>query len=189
MVGICGSLYTIERFGRRTLILTATAILIVLNVCIASLGFAEQTSSVQSATLGLICIWVFSYSCGLSGSCWSAPAECPTLRLRAKTMSAILASNALANVLWGSTVSFLGYSTRADGMQLPLMLSSDGGAGSVGWGQKTLYLFVGLGSIGFGLNYLLLPEVRHVDDWEVIPADLVDQRTVRGAFHPEMGLG
>lgn len=105
MTGIIGSLYTIERFGRRTLIITATCILIIINTIIASLGFVEQSATVQNTTLALICIWVFSYSCGLSGSCWSAPAECPTLRLRAKTMSAILGTNALSNVLYGSTVS------------------------------------------------------------------------------------
>lgn len=105
MTGIAGSLYTIERFGRRTLILTASCILIVINTIIASIGFMPETSNTQSATLALICIWVFSYSCGLSGSCWSAPAEVATMRLRAKSISAILMTNALSNVLYGSTVS------------------------------------------------------------------------------------
>lgn len=104
MTGIGGSLYTIEKFGRRTLIIISSCVLIAINTTIASMGFVEQTKTVQNATLALICIWVFTYSCGLSGSCWSAPAECPTLRLRAKTMSAILGTNALSNVLYGSTV-------------------------------------------------------------------------------------
>lgn len=105
MIGIIGSLYTIERFGRRKLIITSTSILLVLNVCVASLDFAEDSGPIQQATLGLICIWVFIYACGLSSTCWAAPAECPTLRLRAKTMSAILMTNSLSNVLYSSTVS------------------------------------------------------------------------------------
>lgn len=146
MIGIVGSLYTIERFGRRKLIITSTLILISLNVCVASLDFVPDSSAVQQATLALICLWVFTYACGLSSTCWAAPAECPTLRLRAKTMSAILMTNSLSNVLYSSTI--------------PLMISSDGRSGAVGWGRRTLFLFVCLGAIGLTGNYFFLPETK-----------------------------
>ncbi|WVW82919.1 hypothetical protein I302_104933 [Kwoniella bestiolae CBS 10118] len=136
------SFYGIERLGRRTLILSGGLACTVFNVAIASLGFAKKSSSVDSATLAFICLWVFMYAFGFAGTGWTCAAEIATPRLRAKTTAFAASTNAISGAIFNSTV--------------PLMIS----ATSRNWGVKTLYMFAILGGVGTVINFFLLPETK-----------------------------
>ncbi|WVQ63618.1 uncharacterized protein L199_001771 [Kwoniella botswanensis] len=139
------SFYLVERAGRRTLILCGGAASAVLCVVIGVMGVIEQTTSSQSASLAVICIWVVVYALCFAGTGWLLAGEISTPRLRAKTSSFIAATNAIAGTLYNTTV--------------PLMLGTDG-AGARGWGLKTLFMFAILSAVGTVLCYFLVPETK-----------------------------
>ncbi|OCF31720.1 hypothetical protein I316_06527 [Kwoniella heveanensis BCC8398] len=136
------SFYGIERFGRRTLILSGGLSCTVFNIAIASLGFAHKSDSTDSATLAFICLWVFMYAFGFAGTGWTCAAEIATPRLRAKTTAFAASTNAISGAIFNSVV--------------PLMIS----ATSRNWGVKTLYMFAILGGTGTVINFFLLPETK-----------------------------
>ncbi|WRT68794.1 uncharacterized protein IL334_005774 [Kwoniella shivajii] len=139
------SFYLVERTGRRTLILYGGVASVVLCVIIGTMGVIEQTTSSQSATLAVICMWVVVYALCFAGTGWLLAGEISTPRLRAKTASFVAATNAIAGTLYNTTV--------------PLMLGTDG-AGARGWGLKTLYMFAILSAGGTVLCYFLVPETK-----------------------------
>ncbi|WWC89877.1 uncharacterized protein L201_004805 [Kwoniella dendrophila CBS 6074] len=136
------SFYGIERFGRRTLILSGGAACTLFNVAIAGLGFAKKSDATDNATLAFICLWVFMYAFGFAGTGWTCAAEIATPRLRAKTTAFAASTNAISGAIFNSTV--------------PLMIA----ATSRNWGVKTLFMFAILGGIGTVINFFLLPETK-----------------------------
>jgi SP family sugar:H+ symporter-like MFS transporter len=98
------SFYTVERFGRRTLILAGAIGCFIFNLVIASFGFAETSDAVNSAMLAMICLWVFTYAACFAGSCWTVAGEIATPRLRAKTLSFVVGTNAISGIIFNSAV-------------------------------------------------------------------------------------
>jgi uncharacterized membrane protein YfcA len=74
----------------------------------ASLDFMEPNKAWQNAMLALICIWVGTYAVSLSASCWGAGGEVSTPRLRAKTMSIVIAVHNINIAVWSTSVSGYG---------------------------------------------------------------------------------
>jgi SP family sugar:H+ symporter-like MFS transporter len=106
--------YLIERLGRRTLVLAGGIGCCIFNILIGSMGLLEQTSAVQSATLAIICMWVFTYACGFAGTGWTVAGEVATPRLRAKTTAFVAATNAISGAIYNSTVSVVEPVSRCD---------------------------------------------------------------------------
>ncbi|TYJ58911.1 hypothetical protein B9479_000344 [Cryptococcus floricola] len=138
------SFYTIERFGRRTLILAGGVGCTIFNVIIGATGFMPKNSTTtDNTTLAFICLWVFTYATTFAGTCWSISAEVATPRLRAKATAFAISTNAMSGALFNTTV--------------PLMISTT----SRNWGVKTLFMFAILCGFGTIINYFLLPETKN----------------------------
>ncbi|ODN95257.1 hypothetical protein L198_04646 [Cryptococcus wingfieldii CBS 7118] len=138
------SFYTIERFGRRTLILAGGVGCTIFNVIIGATGFMPKDSTTtDNTTLAFICLWVFTYATTFAGTCWSISAEVATPRLRAKATAFAISTNAISGALFNTTV--------------PLMISTT----SRNWGVKTLFMFAILCGFGTIINYFLLPETKN----------------------------
>ncbi|ODN77562.1 hypothetical protein L202_04732 [Cryptococcus amylolentus CBS 6039] len=138
------SFYTIERFGRRTLILAGGVGCTIFNVIIGATGFMPKDSTTtNNTTLAFICLWVFTYATTFAGTCWSISAEVATPRLRAKATAFAISTNAMSGALFNTTV--------------PLMISTT----SRNWGVKTLFMFAILCGFGTIINYFLLPETKN----------------------------
>ncbi|WVQ72838.1 hypothetical protein IAR50_002399 [Cryptococcus sp. DSM 104548] len=138
------SFYTIERFGRRTLILVGGVGCTIFNVIIGATGFMPKNSTTtDNTTLAFICLWVLTYATTFAGTCWSISAEVATPRLRAKATAFAISTNAMSGALFNTTV--------------PLMISTT----SRNWGVKTLFMFAILCGFGTIINYFLLPETKN----------------------------
>lgn len=144
LFGLLVSFYTVEKFGRRTLILTGGVTLAIVNIVIACLGFPDKTDTVLNLTLAFICIWVFLYATMFAGTAWTLAGEIASPRLRSKTTTFSTNTYSIHGLVFSTTV--------------PFMLATSG-PGARNWGQKSLFLFAILSAIGTVVNYFIVPEV------------------------------
>ncbi|KAK7224294.1 hypothetical protein V2G26_012297 [Clonostachys chloroleuca] len=126
VVGIIIGFYTIDKVGRRTLVIGGGAMMAVLSAIVGGLGFIKQNSASGAALVALCSIWAFVYANSLAPIGWISLVEISSPQLRAKTTSLAVTIQYLTGIIFNYCV--------------PLMLSNQ----YAGWGQKTGLFFAGL---------------------------------------------
>ncbi|KAM0335047.1 hypothetical protein ACHAQA_000081 [Verticillium albo-atrum] len=142
VIGIILSFYTVDKVGRRNLVIYGGAGMAVLSLLVGGLGFMKQTSASGSALVALCSMWAFVYANTLAPIGWVSLVEISTPVLRAKTTSVAVTIQYLSGVLFNYTV--------------PLMLSNQ----YAGWGQKTGLFFGGATLLYLIPCVLLYPETK-----------------------------
>ncbi|CAK7204310.1 hypothetical protein SEUCBS139899_007065 [Sporothrix eucalyptigena] len=137
---------TIDKLGRRPLLLTTLTIITLCNLFMGVVGTLAQrndnlfTSAQSAAAVALSCIWVAAYAMGPAPMGYAFLADTSTPVLRAKTTG-------FASALTGLFALIFNYST-------PLMISTQ----DAGWGIRVGYFYAPLGLITLILTYFTIPE-------------------------------
>jgi hypothetical protein len=66
VVGILTSFYTVDKVGRRSLVIYGGAAMCVINVLVGGLGFMKQSNASGIALVFLCCLWAFVYANSLA---------------------------------------------------------------------------------------------------------------------------
>lgn len=133
----------IDRLGRRPLALAGMAALLAIDVAAGALAFSMRSKSHVLAIAALSFLFNFFWAASFYSLSNVMPAEIPTIKLRAYTMSYTIA--------WAQTTAVI--TTIA----VPQLTAADG----AGLGAKTYLVFAGcmVGIIAF--VYFLMPETRN----------------------------
>ena len=147
-------------FGRRTLLLGASATISMTMLGIGISGFSIQTEASKNAVVALTCIFFAAYATGIAPVGPSYQGETATPRLRAKTNSI---SQALGQS-WGLIFAYT----------IPLMIIHRGEYGflntrtcltrilqGAGWGVKTAFFFFCTNTILLVMFYFFMPEYKN----------------------------
>ncbi|KAH6876392.1 general substrate transporter [Thelonectria olida] len=142
VVGIIIAFYTVDKVGRRTLVIGGGVAMALICFIVGGLGFMEQTSASGMALVALCSLWAFVYANSLAPIGWISLVELSTPSLRAKTTSIAVTIQYLTGILFNYTV--------------PLMLSNQ----NAGWGQKIGLFFGGITLLYLIPVVLLFPETK-----------------------------
>ncbi|KAH6695908.1 general substrate transporter [Leptodontidium sp. MPI-SDFR-AT-0119] len=142
VVGILTSFYTVDKVGRRALLLYGGAAMCVINFAVGGLGFLEPTNASGIALVFLCSLWAFVYANSLAPIGWISLVESSSPQLRAKTTAIAVTIQYCTGILFSYTV--------------PLMLSDQ----NAGWGQKTGLFFGGTTLVYLIPCILLFPETK-----------------------------
>ncbi|RSH84102.1 hypothetical protein EHS25_005347 [Saitozyma podzolica] len=138
VVFVAISFFTVEKVGRRRLLLIGGVLMI---ACLMIVGGMGTIKTQTSATGGLCLVAVYALTAGPIGYVYLA--ETSTVVLRAKTTTTAAAMTGMLNLV----VNYC----------MPLMLSTTG----ANWGVKgTSFFYAGTGLIGLVLVYFFIPETR-----------------------------
>ena len=97
---VCGTLYVVDRFGRRTNILYGVGTIIVVNFIIGGTGLVKDNDQALKATISFMMMYGFFYNFGLGSVCYPIASENPTSALRTKTIGLALSSTNIAGMVW-----------------------------------------------------------------------------------------
>ncbi|KAH7258754.1 hypothetical protein MRS44_009735 [Fusarium solani] len=142
VVGILISFYTVDKVGRRTLVIAGGAAMATICFIVGGLGFMKQTSASGMALVALCSLWAFVYANSLAPIGWISLVEISSPSLRAKTTSIAVTIQYMTGILFNYTV--------------PLMLSNQG----AGWGQKIGLFFGGITLVYLIPCVLMFPETK-----------------------------
>ncbi|KAF5006850.1 hypothetical protein FDECE_6797 [Fusarium decemcellulare] len=142
VVGIIISFYTVDKVGRRTLVIWGGAAMATICFIVGGLGFMTQTSASGMALVALCSLWAFVYANSLAPIGWISLVEISSPSLRAKTTSIAVTIQYLTGILFNYCV--------------PLMLSNQ----YAGWGQKIGLFFGGITLVYLIPCVMLFPETK-----------------------------
>ncbi|KAJ0149867.1 Uncharacterized protein HZ326_7543, partial [Fusarium oxysporum f. sp. albedinis] len=142
VVGIIISFYTVDKVGRRTLVIGGGAAMATICLIVGGLGFIKQTSASGMALVALCSLWAFVYANTLAPIGWISLVEISSPSLRAKTTSIAVTIQYATGILFNYTV--------------PLMLSNQ----NAGWGQKIGLFFGGITLVYLIPCILMFPETK-----------------------------
>ncbi|KAG4259894.1 hypothetical protein FPRO03_12544 [Fusarium proliferatum] len=142
VVGIIISFYTVDKVGRRTLVIGGGATMATICFIVGGLGFMKQTSASGMALVALCSLWAFVYANTLAPIGWISLVEISSPSLRAKTTSIAVTIQYATGILFNYTV--------------PLMLSNQ----NAGWGQKIGLFFGGITLVYLIPCILMFPETK-----------------------------
>jgi SP family sugar:H+ symporter-like MFS transporter len=92
------SFYTIEKFGRRTLLIYGAALMLICEFIIAIVGTAAPDSKAATTCLIVfVCIYIFGFASSWGPTAWVVIGEIFPLPVRAKGVALATASNWLWN--------------------------------------------------------------------------------------------
>lgn len=92
------SFYTIEKFGRRTLLIYGALAMVVCEFVVAIVGTVKEGSAAASTCLVVfVCIYIFAFASTWGPSAWVLIGELFPLPIRAKGVALCTASNWLWN--------------------------------------------------------------------------------------------
>lgn len=140
------SFYTLDKIGRRPLLLGAMVVISIANFAVGICGFYLDSQATKNGVIVLACIWITAYASGLAPVGPSYQGESSTLRLRAKTNSMSQAGGQMFGLIFNYTV--------------PLMLANKS-AGGAGWGVKTTFFFGATNTLLLILYFFQIPEVSN----------------------------
>ncbi|KAF2718225.1 MFS general substrate transporter [Polychaeton citri CBS 116435] len=139
--GSVTGLFLVDNIGRRLLMLVSFGSLLIIDICMGGLGFADSTNlRVIKAMSALSLIFGFFYASTMGPLTWLNAAELPTARLRTITNASVLLSNSLTNLL----VTYI----------VPFIANADAGD----LGPKTYLIFAGFMFAGFIIAYIWFPD-------------------------------
>ncbi|KAF4334038.1 general substrate transporter [Fusarium beomiforme] len=142
VVGIIISFYTVDKVGRRTLVIGGGAAMATICLIVGGLGFMKQTNASGMALVALCSLWAFVYANTLAPIGWISLVEISSPSLRAKTTSIAVTIQYATGILFNYTV--------------PLMLSNQ----NAGWGQKIGLFFGGITLVYLIPCILIFPETK-----------------------------
>ncbi|RFN47645.1 maltose permease mal31 [Fusarium flagelliforme] len=142
VVGIIIAFYTVDKVGRRTLVIYGGAAMATICFVVGGLGFMKQTSASGMALVALCSLWAFVYANTLAPIGWISLVEISSPSLRAKTTSIAVTIQYATGILFNYTV--------------PLMLSNQ----NAGWGQKIGLFFGGITLVYLIPCILTFPETK-----------------------------
>ncbi|KAI9709509.1 MAG: hypothetical protein M1820_003269 [Bogoriella megaspora] len=137
------SFYTIEKFGRRTLLIYGAVAMVFCEFIIAIVGTADKGS--QAANICLIvfvCIYIFFFAMTWGPGAWVLISEIFPLPIRAKGVALATASNWFWNCIIGVIT--------------PYMVDSDEG----NLGSKVFFVWGSLCCVCVLFSYFLVPETK-----------------------------
>ncbi|GFZ52068.1 hypothetical protein JCM24511_09840 [Saitozyma sp. JCM 24511] len=148
--GLIVAAFTVDKFGRRFLLLTGESINLICVLFMGVIGTlarqngGELSSTSSNAIVALACIWVAAYSMSAGPLGWAYVADTATPVLRAKTTSFAAALTCCFGLIFNYTT--------------PIMLSPQ----QANWGIEIGYFFAGLSALGLVLIYFTVPETRRL---------------------------
>jgi sugar porter (SP) family MFS transporter len=105
LVGLMGSFFTLDFFGRRPTLIGGSAICAVCCWALGGIGFMSTPNGV--GLVSLACLWVFFYNLSLGPMGYNYVGEVPTQRLRSKVASIAFALYAAFNIVFAYIVPYM----------------------------------------------------------------------------------
>jgi MFS family permease len=110
-VNVCStplSFYTIERFGRRTLLIYGALLMLISEFIIAIVGTAAPRSEAASKVLiAFVCVYIFGFASTWGPAAWVIIGELFPLPIRAKGVALSTASNWFWNCIIGVVTPYM----------------------------------------------------------------------------------
>ncbi|EAA26741.1 general substrate transporter [Neurospora crassa] len=146
LVNVCStpiSFYTMEKLGRRTLLIWGALGMLICEFIVAIVGTCRPDDTMAiKAMLAFICIYIFFFATTWGPASWVVIGEVFPLPIRAKGVALSTASN----WLWNCIIAVI----------TPYMVDEDKG----NLGPKVFYIWGGLCTCCFIYAYLLVPETK-----------------------------
>ncbi|KAK3485533.1 general substrate transporter [Neurospora hispaniola] len=146
LVNVCStpiSFYTMEKLGRRTLLIWGALGMLICEFIVAIVGTCKPDDTMAiKAMLAFICIYIFFFATTWGPASWVVIGEVFPLPIRAKGVALSTASN----WLWNCIIAVI----------TPYMVDEDKG----NLGPKVFYIWGGLCTCCFIYAYLLVPETK-----------------------------
>ncbi|MCJ1476512.1 hypothetical protein MMC13_005178 [Lambiella insularis] len=147
LVNVCStplSFWTIERFGRRPLLIGGAFGMLVCEFIVAIVGVATgaQTGAPVSAMIAFICIYIFFFASTWGPGAWVLIGEIFPLPIRSRGVALSTASN----WLWNCIITVI----------TPYMVGTDKG----NLGPRVFFIWGSLCTVCFIYAYLLVPETK-----------------------------
>ncbi|KAG8353791.1 hypothetical protein FVEN_g8176 [Fusarium venenatum] len=184
VVGMIISFYTIDKIGRRTLVMGGGAAMAAICFVVGGLGFMKQTSASGIVLVALCSIWVVVYANTLTPIGWISLVEISSPSLRTTTTLIAVTIPYATGILFNYTV--------------PLMLSNQ----NAGWGQKIGLFFGGITLVYLIPCFLMFPETnsrtyreldelfeRRVSGWKFASTKASRREDLEGKGGGEKGEG
>ncbi|KAM7188056.1 General substrate transporter [Naviculisporaceae sp. PSN 640] len=146
LVNVCStplSFWTMERFGRRPLLIWGALGMAICQFIVAIMGtVAPDNDQAVKAMIGFICIYIFFFATTWGPGAWVVIGEVFSLPIRAKGVAMSTASN----WLWNCIIAVI----------TPYMVDSDKG----NLGPKVFFIWGSLCTCCFVYAYFLVPETK-----------------------------
>ncbi|KAI0011182.1 general substrate transporter [Xylariaceae sp. FL0662B] len=145
LVNVCStpiSLYTIEKIGRRPLLLWGAFGMVVCQLIVAIIGTVTSEPAALTAMIAFICIYIFFFASTWGPGAWVVIGEIYPLPMRARGVALSTASN----WLWNCIIAVI----------TPYMVDTDKG----NLGAKVFYVWGALCAGCFFYTYFLVPETK-----------------------------
>ncbi|KAI0134248.1 general substrate transporter [Xylariales sp. AK1849] len=146
LVNVCStpiSFYTIEKFGRRSLLLWGAVGMIICQFIVAIIGtVASGNDSATKAMIGFICIYVFFFASTWGPGAWVLIGEIYPLQIRSRGVALSTASN----WLWNCIIAVI----------TPYLVDAD----QANLGPKVFFLWGSLCACCLVYTYFLVPETK-----------------------------
>ncbi|KAL4782732.1 general substrate transporter [Aspergillus varians] len=137
------SFYTMEKLGRRTLLLWGALGMVICQYIVAIAGVVDGTNSkVVSAQISFICIYIFFFASTWGPGAWVVIGEIYPLPIRSRGVALSTASN----WLWNCIIAVI----------TPYMVDSDKG----NLKSKVFFIWGSLCACAFVYAYFLIPETK-----------------------------
>ncbi|CAN8098162.1 unnamed protein product [Discula destructiva] len=136
------SFWTVERFGRRSLLIWGAAGMVVCQFIVAIIGTITSTASATSAMIAFICIYIAFFASTWGPGAWVLIGEIYPLQIRSRGVGLSTASN----WLWNCIIAVI----------TPYMVDKD----KANMGAKVFYVWGSLCACAFVYAYLLVPETK-----------------------------
>ncbi|GAQ03749.1 probable glucose transporter rco-3 [Aspergillus lentulus] len=180
IVNVCStpiSFYTMEKLGRRTLLLWGALGMVICQFIVAIVGTADGgNKSAVSAEISFICIYIFFFASTWGPGAWVVIGEIFPLPIRSRGVALSTASN----WLWNCIIAVI----------TPYMVDTDKG----NLKAKVFFIWGSLCACAFVYTYFLVPETKGLTLEQV--DKMMEETTPRtsakwkphGTFAAEMGL-
>ncbi|KAI9771941.1 MAG: hypothetical protein M1835_006334 [Candelina submexicana] len=146
LVNVCStpiSFYTIERFGRRPLLIWGAVGMVICQFIVAIVGVTDgQDHKAVSAMIAFICIYIFFFASTWGPGAWVVIGEIFPLPIRARGVALSTASN----WLWNCIISVI----------TPYMVNPD----KANLGAKIFFIWGSLCALCVVYAYFLIPETK-----------------------------
>ncbi|KAI1845159.1 hypothetical protein JX265_002757 [Neoarthrinium moseri] len=146
LVNVCStpiSFYTIEKLGRRTLLIWGALGMVICQFIVAIIGTVKPNdSSATSAMIAFICIYIFFFASTWGPGAWVVIGEIFPLQIRSRGVALSTASN----WLWNCIIAII----------TPYMTDTDKG----NMGAKVFYVWGSLCACAFVYAWFLIPETK-----------------------------
>lgn len=152
LVNVCStplSFWTIEKFGRRALLIWGALGMIIMQYIVATIGVTvgrpeEHNDSAVKTMIAFICLNIFFFAVTWGPAAWVIVGECFPLAIRSRGVGISTASNWLWNCIIGTVT--------------PYMVGN--GPGAANLGPKVFFIWGSLCCLSLTFAYFLVPEMK-----------------------------